>query len=164
MDSAKGDKGMAFCAKCGAQMAEGTTFCGSCGAAVGGAAPAAAPSAASSGITANVAGALAYFTFIPAIIFLVVDPYKNDKFIRFHSFQSIFYSVVWIGFTIVWAILSIILGFVSMGFLAGIMFLLSGLINLVFLCFGIFMMYKAYQNEAFYAPVIGALAAKQAGI
>ncbi len=81
---------MAFCARCGAQMAEGTTFCGSCGAAVGGAAvggtpPAAAPSIASTGITANVAGALAYFTFIPAIIFLVVDPYKNDKFIRFHS-------------------------------------------------------------------------------
>ena len=160
---------MAFCAKCGAQMAEGTTFCGSCGAAVGGAAaagpaPVPASSPASSGITANAAGALAYFTFIPAVIFLVVDPYKNDKFIRFHSFQSIFYSVVWIGFTIVWAILSIILGFVSMGFLAGIMFLLSGLINLAFLCFGIFMMYKAYQNETFRAPVIGGLAAKQAGL
>jgi uncharacterized membrane protein len=169
MDSAKGDKGMAFCAKCGAQMAEGTTFCGSCGAAVGGApvggaAPAATPSVASSGITANVAGALAYFTFIPAIIFLVVDPYKNDKFIRFHSFQSIFYSVVVIGFSIVWMILSVILGFVSMGLLASVMFLISMLIHLGFLCFWIFLMYKAYQNEAYQAPVIGALAAKQAGI
>jgi len=159
---------MAFCASCGAQMAEGTTFCGSCGAAVPGAAPAAAPSpasaGASTGLTANVAGALAYFTFIPAIVFLVVDPYKNDKFIRFHSFQSIFFAVLVIGFTIVWSILSIILGLVSLGFLGGIMFLLSLIIHLGFLCFWIFLTYKAYQNELYQAPIIGALAAKQAGI
>ena len=96
---------MAFCAKCGAQMADGTTFCGACGAPAGGApvgaAPTGAPSAASTGLTSNMAGALAYFTFIPAIVFLVVDPYKNDRFIRFHSFQSIFYSVLFIGFSIV---------------------------------------------------------------
>jgi uncharacterized membrane protein len=149
-------------------MAEGTTFCGSCGAAVPGAAPAAAPSpasaGASTGLTANVAGALAYFTFIPAIVFLVVDPYKNDKFIRFHSFQSIFFAVLVIGFTIVWSILSIILGLVSLGFLGGIMFLLSLIIHLGFLCFWIFLTYKAYQNELYQAPIIGALAAKQAGI
>jgi uncharacterized membrane protein len=152
-------------------MTEGTTFCGSCGAAVGGAAPAAggatpaaAPSVASTGMTANVAGALAYFTFIPAIIFLVVDPYKNDKFIRFHSFQSIFFSVVFIGFSIAWMILSVILGLVSMGFLGGIMFLLSLLIHLAFLCFWIFLTYKAYQSQYYRAPIIGDLAAKQAGI
>jgi uncharacterized membrane protein len=145
-------------------MAEGTTFCGSCGAPVGGAAPA-APSAASTGLTSNVAGCLAYVLgFITGIIFMVLDPYKNDKFVRFHSFQSIFFSVVIIGFSIVWAILSIILGLVSMGFLAGIMFLISLLIHLVFLCFWIFLMYKAYQNEYYRAPIIGDLAAKQAGI
>jgi uncharacterized membrane protein len=150
-------------------MAEGTTFCGSCGAPVGGgapvAAPSAAPGAASTGMTSNVAGCLAYILgFITGIIFLVLDPYKNDKFVRFHAFQSIFYSVVVIGFTIIWSILSIILGLVSMGFLAGIMFLISLLIHLVFFALAIFMMYKAYQNELFQAPIIGALAAKQAGL
>lgn len=155
---------MAFCAKCGAQMAEGMTFCGSCGAPVGGAAPAAPPSAASTGLTSNVAGALAYFTFIPAIVFLVVDPYKNDKFVRFHSFQSIFYCVVVIGFGIAWAIISVILGLVSMGILAGVMFLISMVIHLGFLCFWIFLMYKAYQSQYYRAPIIGDLAAKQAGL
>jgi uncharacterized membrane protein len=147
-------------------MTEGTTFCGSCGAAVGGAAPAAAPPAAtaSTGLTSNVAGALAYFTFIPAIVFLVVDPYKNDKFIRFHSFQSIFFSVAFIGFSIAWTILSVILGMVSLGFLGGIMFLLSLVIHLAFLGIWIFLTYKAYQNELYQAPIIGALAAKQAGL
>jgi uncharacterized membrane protein len=146
-------------------MTEGTTFCGSCGAAVGGVAPAGAPSAASTGLTSNVAGCLAYVLgFITGIIFLVLDPFKNDKFVKFHAFQSIFFSVVVIGFTIVWSILSIILGLISMGFLAGIMFLISLLIHLVFLCFWIFLMYKAYQNEYYSAPIIGALAAKQAGL
>jgi uncharacterized membrane protein len=156
---------MAFCAKCGAQMAEGATFCGSCGAAVGGAAPAAPAGAASTGMSSNMAACLAYILgFITGIIFLVVDPYKNDKFVRFHAFQSIFFSVVVIGFSIIWMILSIILGLVSLGILAGIMFLISLLIHLLFLCIWIFLMYKAYQNELFRAPIIGALAAKQAGV
>jgi len=160
---------MAFCAKCGAQMAEGTTFCGSCGAPAGSAAPVAppvaAPSTANAGLTSNVAGCLAYVLgFITGIIFLVLDPYKNDKFVRFHAFQSIFFNVVVIGFVIVWTILSVILGLVSMGVLAGIMFLISLLVHLGFLCIWIFFMYKAYQNEYFKAPVIGALAAKQAGL
>ena len=157
-----------FCASCGSPNPDDVQYCGSCGAPVGSAAPAApgtAPSAASTGMTSNVAGALAYVLgFITGIIFLVLDPYKNDKFVKFHAFQSIFFSVVIIGFSIVWAILSIILGLVSMGFLAGIMFLISLLIHLGFLCIWAFLIYKAYQNELFRAPIIGDLAAKQAGL
>jgi uncharacterized membrane protein len=116
-------------------------------------------------MTSNVAGCLAYILgFITGILFLVLDPYKNDKFVKFHAFQSIFYSVVVIGFSIVWAILSVILGLVSFGILGGVMFLISLLIHLAFLAFAIFMMYKAYQNELFRAPIIGDLAAKQAGL
>jgi uncharacterized membrane protein len=115
-------------------------------------------------MTSNVAGALAYLTFIPAIIFLVVDPYKNDKFIRFHSFQSIFYCVVYIAFSIIWMILTIILGVASMGVLAGIMGLVSLIIHLAFLCFWVVLVYKAYHNELYRAPGIGDLAAKQAGL
>ena len=37
----------------------------------------------------NVAGALAYFTFIPAILFLVIEPYKKNRFVRFHSVQCL---------------------------------------------------------------------------
>ena len=35
----------------------------------------------------NIAGALAYLTFIPAIAFLVLDPYNKNRFARFHSVQ-----------------------------------------------------------------------------
>jgi len=109
---------MAFCAKCGAQLAEGVTFCGSCGAPVGAAPGAAPPAAASSGMASNVAGLLTYILgFITGIIFLVIDPYKNDKFVRFHAFQSIFFNVAIVVFWIVFTILSTILGIVSFGVL-----------------------------------------------
>ena len=156
---------MAFCAKCGAQMAEGTTFCGACGAAARGAGAASSPATASTGMSANVAGLLAYILgFITGIIFLVMEPYKNDKFVRFHAFQSIFYSVVVIGFHILWSILTGILGILTLGFLGLVMVLISLLISLVFFGFWIFLMYKAYQNVLYKAPVIGDLAAKQAGL
>ena len=37
----------------------------------------------------TIAGALAYCTIVPAIIFLLVEPYSKNRFVRFHSFQCI---------------------------------------------------------------------------
>jgi len=34
---------------------------------------------------------VAYITIIPAIIFLVMEPYNKNKFVRFHAFQSLFF-------------------------------------------------------------------------
>ena len=79
---------MAFCNMCGAQVADGATVCAGCSGRA-----AVLPATAASGLTDNVAGMLAYVTFIPAIIFLVTEPYNKSRFIRFHSFQSIFLFV-----------------------------------------------------------------------
>ena len=46
------------------------------------------------GLTDNVAGALAYVTIIPAILFLVLEPYNRRPFIRFHAFQCLGLHVV----------------------------------------------------------------------
>lgn len=168
---------MAFCAKCGAQLNAGSGFCPACGAAVasqgaagGSAAPATAPSqssagAPSAGMTNNVAACLSYlFGWITGLIFLVIEPYKNDKFVRFHAFQSIFLSVgviaVWIGAMI----LSTILGFITHGlgfFIMGPLMMLVwlGVVVCVVIC-----MIKAYGNQTFKLPFIGDLAAKQAGL
>ena len=43
----------------------------------------------------NVVGMLAYFTFIPALIFIVIEPYNKNRFVRFHSFQSLFFHLAW---------------------------------------------------------------------
>ena len=46
------------------------------------------PQAAQSGLSDNAAGALAYVTIIPAIVFLLVEPYNKNSFVRFHAWQS----------------------------------------------------------------------------
>jgi len=138
-------------------------YCSSCGAPVGApagarVAPAAAP------MDSNVAALLSYvFGFITGIIFLVIDPYKNDRFVRFHAFQSIFFNIALIVFWIAWMILSMVLGLVSFGLLAILMWALSLLTCLGVLVYWIFLMYKAYNNERYMIPFIGELAAKQAG-
>src|SRR5258708_2557392 len=90
-----------FCASCGASMADTASALSACGKAAGqsagggtAAAPAAAP-AAGSGIDPKLGGLLCYLPIGPIpliadIFFLVAEPYKNDKFLRFHAFQSLF--------------------------------------------------------------------------
>src|SRR5438067_9979795 len=101
---------MAFCANCGTQV-EGQ-FCATCGRPVG-ASPAqpqftpAAATPAAAGMTDNVAGLLCYILgFVTGIIFLVLAPYNQNKFIRFHAYQSIFLSVAWVAVVIVERIVS----------------------------------------------------------
>lgn len=78
---------MAFCNMCGAQIPDGATTCANCTSRIpvtpAGEAPA-------QGMTDNVAGMLAYFTIIPAIIFLVLEPYNkadSSDFMRFSAFS-----------------------------------------------------------------------------
>ena len=156
---------MAFCAKCGTALTEGTSFCASCGTPVGPAAGGpAAPAAAATAMSSNVAGLLCYILgFVTGIIFLVIEPYKNDKFVRFHAFQSIFFNVALIVFWIVYMIVVSILGIVSFGILGVALGLVGLIIFLAILGYWIFLMYKAYSNELYKIPFIGDLAAKQVG-
>ena len=166
---------MAFCAKCGAQLNAGSGFCGACGAAVSGqsvtttsgaaVAPASSPAgAASTGMTNNVAGCLCYLLgWVTGLIFLLIDPYKNDRSVRFHAFQSIFYDVgvfaLWMALWIVGGILTVI----TRGFFGPVMFLVGILFFFAFIGGKVLLMVKAYQNQQFKLPFIGDLAAKQAG-
>jgi uncharacterized membrane protein len=114
-----------------------------------------------SGLADNVAGALAYVTIIPAILFLVMEPYNRNRFIRFHSFQNLFFCAAWIGIMIVMLIVHLILAFIPVvGWILSI--LLSIVVWLGVVGLWIFLVYKAYNNEMFELPVIGKLAAEQA--
>lgn len=151
-----------FCAGCGTQLADNAGFCPSCGARVGqgvgggtAAAPATTPS--TEGMTDNVAGMVAYITFIPAILFLVMEPYNRKPFVRFHSFQCLFFSAAW---TVLWIGLSIISGILP--FLAFAMLVLFPVIGLAGTVLWVFLLIKAYQGQWFKLPVIGDMAEKQA--
>ena len=45
------------------------------------------------GLSDNAAGALAYITIVPAIVFLVMPPYNSSSYVRFHAWQSILLNV-----------------------------------------------------------------------
>jgi uncharacterized membrane protein len=144
-----------FCTNCGSTMDDGSVFCSKCGkgspgtSAPGmGAAPAAAPAA--GGLTDNVAGMLAYITIIPAIIFLVMEPYNRNRFIRFHSFQCIF---LWVALVVI----HIVLGFIPI-----VGWAISIFVSLAALALWIVLLIKAYGGQMWKVPVIGDIAEKQA--
>jgi uncharacterized membrane protein len=143
---------MAFCTKCGAQFADGAAFCGSCGAPQGSAASGAppAPAASSGGLDANIAAALAYL-WLPAILWLVLEPYNKDRFIRFHSFQSLAFGVAAL-------VVQIALGMIPLlGWIVAIP------VSLLILLVWVVCLFKAFSKDWFKLPVIGDWAMQQAG-
>ncbi len=171
---------MSACQTCGTVLAADTRFCQSCGSPTepqpdvstpvggGAAAVAAMPptgQTVSKTMDTNVVGALTYLAgFVTGIIFLVLDPYKANSFVRFHAFQSIFFNVAWIAFWIVWMILSAVLTPLT----AGIFGLIALPLMLIFIVAGfgiwLFLMYQAYQQKLYKLPIVGKFAADQAGV
>jgi uncharacterized membrane protein len=118
--------------------------------------------AAQSGLSDNAAGAIAYLTIVPAIIFLLIEPYNKNSFVRFHSFQCIFLCVtaivVDIAFGIVLAIVAFVLPMLGLLGMLGLWLLSFFWLGVVILC-----IVKASQGARFQLPFIGPFAAKQAG-
>jgi uncharacterized membrane protein len=149
------EEAMAFCTVCGAQMPEGATICPACSRS-GASAPARPAQPTTGGLSDNMAGLLAYVTIIPAIIFLVMEPYNRSRFIRFHSFQSIFLHIAWIA---LWIGLNIVAHIPFFGWLTILIWPFIGLAGFVL---WIVLLLKASQGQMFKLPVIGDMAEKQA--
>ena len=113
------------------------------------------------GLPRTIASALAYFTIIPAIIFLLVEPYKRDRFLRFHSFQCIGF---WLAALVIGAVVrtaAFLLFFVPiLGYL--VVLLLSMLTSLGLFVIWVVLIVKALQGEMFKLPVVGDLAEQHA--
>ena len=155
---------MPFCSQCGSDVT-GVASCPQCGTAAAGQpvgdlseAPTTPPAtAATQGLPDNVAGALAYVTPIPAIIFLLIDPFRTIRFVRFHSLQSIVFCLAAFVLQFALAIVSLVLSFVGVGIVIALM---SPLISLGIFVLWIVLVIKAYQGQEFRLPVISDLAAK----
>jgi len=153
------------CVNCGVEVEVSGAFCPSCGKltnpspAVPPANNAQVSAAPGAGVERNVAGFLCYLLgFVTGIFFLVADPYRRDRFIRFHAFQSIFLSVAW--FAAYWMLAVLVM--VLPGVLWRVGWLLHSAVGLGFFVLWVFLMYKAYNHEEFKVPFLGDLAAKQA--
>ena len=100
------------------------------------------------GLEPRLAAALSYI-WVAAIIFLVMEPYNRDRFVRFHSFQSLFLAIAA-------AVASVVLTVTVIGIVL-VPFLLLGDVILMLFCG-----FKAYNNEWFKLPLIGGYAEQQA--
>jgi len=148
------------CPTCSSQMPDHAVFCPGCGRAMS--VPTPTLRAPASGRD-NIFGALAYVTIIPAIVFLLVEPFKTNRFIRFHAFQCIFLAIASLAVGIALKLMFTVLLFVP--FLGQLMALLIAMIISVgCLILWIVLIVKALQGERFKVPFIGDLAEKQANL
>lgn len=129
----------AFCPGCGRSMRDATRATGMVGV-----------------LPQTLAGALAYFV-LPAILFLSIEPYKHNRFVRFHSFQCF---GVCLGAVVV-TIGGVVLFFTPvLGHL--LIWLVALLAVVAFFIIWIVLMIKALQGEMFKLPLVGDFAEKQA--
>ncbi len=105
-----------------------------------------------SGLSNTAAGALAYVTIIPAIIFLLIEPYNKNSFVRFHSWQSIFLGIAAFAINTVLTVIPVI-GWILIPF-----------VGLAFLGVWVFVLLKALKGERYQLPLIGKFADQQAGV
>jgi uncharacterized membrane protein len=98
--------------------------------------------AADSGLADNVAGALAYITFIPAVLFLILDPYKNRPFVKFNALQclGLYVCAIALGIVMIIPILGWIVGIVG---------------DLTLFVFWVICIVKASQGQLYKVPVVG---------
>lgn len=109
------------------------------------------------GLDPKVTTLVGYIIGLVALIVIFIE--KEDKFVRFHAFQSVLY---WLGFTVLvvaFVIVTTVLAFAS-GILATLISLLFLLVWLGLFAGAIYFGYKSYQGETFKLPVIGEMAEK----
>src|SRR5271166_4394107 len=147
------------CPDCAAQMPEEAAFCPGCGRSMQAVQRAQGKVGA---IPENIAGALAYLTFIPAIVFLLRAPYNRNRFVRFHSFQSLLLCG---AVLLLAAVLRIAMFILPMIPLIGPLFLVLAWVVAVLAAVLIWLVLivKALQGESFELPVLGSLAVRFAG-
>jgi uncharacterized membrane protein len=171
------------CPVCHNETGDQSAFCNHCGASLSAPAPAAqaayapppaaaapagypAPPAAaaqSTGLSESAAAAISYITVIPAILFLVMDPYKKMPLVRFHSFQSIGIAVGWFALWIVVAVFSMLVAFIpGVRMLLILMPFIYVIVGLGVFVLWLMAIIKASKGEWFKIPFIGDFAMKMA--
>jgi uncharacterized membrane protein len=117
------------------------------------------PASTGPGLSPNAAAALSYVTLIPAIFFLAIDPYNKMPLVRFHAYQSVGLSIVWVAAWFCIDALEMMIGF---GTFARLIWLIQGVVFFALFIVWVFVILKALKGEWFKLPVLGDFALKQA--
>lgn len=111
----------------------------------------------------KVAAALAYFTFIPAILLLSIDPYNKNQFVRYHSVQCLLVWAAAVLAAIVLKLVGLVLFLIPV---AGplLVFLTWVVAGLAALFLWLVLVVKAFQGEPFQLPLLGDIAERYAPV
>ncbi|MFN3418648.1 MAG: DUF4870 domain-containing protein [Pyrinomonadaceae bacterium] len=115
------------------------------------------------GLDANVGALLCYLpvclvSLIFSIIVIIAD--KENRFVRFHAFQSLLLSAIYIVLVIAINILGGIIGAVISGTLGSLFSLLTLVVVVGFIAAMVYGCIKGFQGQMFKFPVIGDMAEK----
>ena len=111
----------------------------------------------------NLLGAVAYFTFLPALVLLLVERYRRNSFVRFHSVQCLLFWLVSLVTALAVRLLVLVLLFVPIaGPLLAVLFVTIAGLAALFLW--IVLVVKAFQGEKFTLPLIGGLAEQYSNV
>ncbi len=153
------EAGLKSCAYCAFQMPQTAAFCPGCGQKMG-----ASESQAQGRVgylSENVAGALAYLSFVPAVIFLLLDPYRRSSFVRFHSVQCLVLWLVGIVFVFALRLLGMLVFLIPvLGPLLIVVVDVAFILAAIVLWFVLII--KALQGERLMVPWVGDLAERYA--
>ena len=146
------------CPHCAARMPDTAAFCPGCGRSMR---PVERAQGTVGALRETVAGALAYCTIIPAIVFLLIEPYRKNRFLRFHSIQCLGAFLVAVAVVALLRVVGFMLFFIPLlGHL--VVWLVSMIVTLAFLAAWAVLVVKALQGEMFKLPVLGDFAEQQA--
>lgn len=146
------------CPHCAARMPETAAYCPGCGISM-------SPPARATGrvgwLAENIAGALAYLTLVPAIVFLLTKPYSRNLFVRFHSIQCL---IFWAA-ALLTATLVRLAGFLLMAIpiVGPLLFVLVSVLGIL-AAFSVWavLIVKGLQGEMFKLPWLGDFAERYA--
>ena len=143
---------MPFCCQCGKQVTGGDVYCAHCGTQQ----PVKPRTSAGpfSNVTPRNASLLCYIPlvgWIPAIVILASQRFKQYRDVRFHAFQGLYLFVAWL--IVDWAV-GPMLHIPS----EALHFSLGGILKAALFLTWILMIIKTSQDEVFRLPVLGELA------
>jgi uncharacterized membrane protein len=126
------------CPSCNAQVPTGATTCPACHSSV-----AAKPS--------NVIAALTYLLgLVTGIVFLYLEPYDRDEYVRFHARQSIAFSIAWFALNVIAGVFIAVLPRP----LGGLLAFLQQVMNIGLAVVWVYLMYQAYIGNKYRLPVL----------